>query len=219
MAERDEIVENQIMNIYSAEFIKSSKLIEDCPEGNKPEYAFIGRSNVGKSSLINMLTNKKGLAKTSSTPGKTQLINHFLINDNWYLTDLPGYGYAKASKTSRAAFSKMIEKYVLSRKNLVNLFVLIDARHLPLKIDIDFINWLGESGIPFSLIFTKLDKVTQKEFSFNFKKYSQELRKTWDDLPEMFKSSSEKKIGKEEILSFIGDTNKYLARNKIYFGD
>ncbi len=219
MAERDEIVENQIMNIYSAEFIKSSKLIEDCPEGNKPEYAFIGRSNVGKSSLINMLTNKKGLAKTSSTPGKTQLINHFLINDNWYLTDLPGYGYAKASKTSRAAFSKMIEKYVLSRKNLVNLFVLIDARHLPLKIDIDFINWLGESGIPFSLIFTKLDKVTQKEFSFNFKKYSQELRKTWDDLPEMFKSSSEKKIGKEEILSFIEDTNKYLARNKIYFGD
>lgn len=219
MAERDEIVENKIMNIYSAEFIKSSKLIEDCPEGNKPEYAFIGRSNVGKSSLINMLTNKKGLAKTSSTPGKTQLINHFLINDNWYLTDLPGYGYAKASKTNRAAFSKMIEKYVLSRKNLVNLFVLIDARHLPLKIDIDFINWLGESGIPFSLIFTKLDKVTQKEFSFNFKKYSQELRKTWDDLPEMFKSSSEKKIGKEEILSFIEDTNKYLARNKIYFGD
>lgn len=219
MAERDEIVENQTMNIYSAEFIKSSKLIEDCPEGNKPEYAFIGRSNVGKSSLINMLTNKKGLAKTSSTPGKTQLINHFLINDNWYLTDLPGYGYAKASKTNRAAFSKMIEKYVLSRKNLVNLFVLIDARHLPLKIDIDFINWLGESGIPFSLIFTKLDKVTQKEFSFNFKKYSQELRKTWDDLPEIFKSSSEKKIGKEEILSFIEDTNKYLARNKIYFGD
>lgn len=219
MAERDEIVENQIMNIYSAEFIKSSKLIEDCPEGNKPEYAFIGRSNVGKSSLINMLTNKKGLAKTSSTPGKTQLINHFLINDNWYLTDLPGYGYAKASKTNRAVFSKMIEKYVLSRKNLVNLFVLIDARHLPLKIDIDFINWLGESGIPFSLIFTKLDKVTQKEFSFNFKKYSQELRKTWDDLPEMFKSSSEKKIGKEEILSFIEDTNKYLARNKVYFGD
>lgn len=219
MAERVEIVENQIMNIYSAEFIKSSKLIEDCPEGNKPEYAFIGRSNVGKSSLINMLTNKKGLAKTSSTPGKTQLINHFLINDNWYLTDLPGYGYAKASKTNRAAFSKMIEKYVLSRKNLVNLFVLIDARHLPLKIDIDFINWLGESGIPFSLIFTKLDKVTQKEFSFNFKKYSQELRKTWDDLPEMFKSSSEKKIGKEEILSFIEDTNKYLARNTIYFGD
>lgn len=219
MAEKDEIVENQTMNIYSAEFIKSSKLIEDCPEGNKPEYAFIGRSNVGKSSLINMLTNKKGLAKTSSTPGKTQLINHFLINDNWYLTDLPGYGYAKASKTNRAAFSKMIEKYVLSRKNLVNLFVLIDARHLPLKIDIDFINWLGESGIPFSLIFTKLDKVTQKEFSFNFKKYSQELRKTWDDLPEMFKSSSEKKIGKEEILSFIEDTNKYLARNKIYFGD
>lgn len=219
MAERDEIVENQTMNIYSAEFIKSSKLIEDCPEGNKPEYAFIGRSNVGKSSLINMLTNKKGLAKTSSTPGKTQLINHFLINDNWYLTDLPGYGYAKTSKTNRAAFSKMIEKYVLSRKNLVNLFVLIDARHLPLKIDIDFINWLGESGIPFSLIFTKLDKVTQKEFSFNFKKYSQELRKTWDDLPEMFKSSSEKKIGKEEILSFIEDTNKYLARNKIYFGN
>jgi len=219
LAERNEIIEIFTMTIYSAEFIKSSKFMEDCPEGNKPEYAFIGRSNVGKSSLINMLTNKKGLAKTSSTPGKTQLINHFLINDNWYLTDLPGYGYAKASKSSRAEFSKMIENYILSRKNLVNLFVLIDSRHLPMQIDLNFINWLGEEGIPFSLIFTKLDKVSQKEFSFNFKKYSQKLRETWDELPEMFKTSSEKKIGQEEILSFIEDTNKYLARNKIYFGE
>ncbi len=207
------------MNILSAEFLKSSKFLDDCPEPNKPEYAFIGRSNVGKSSLINMITSRKGLAKTSSTPGKTQLINHFLINDSWYLTDLPGYGYAKASKSDRASFSKMIEKYVLGRKNLVNLFVLIDSRHLPMKIDLDFINWLGEEGIPFALIFTKLDKITQREFSFNYKKYSQELRGTWDELPEMFKTSSEKKIGREEILSFIEDTNKYLARNKVYFGE
>ncbi|MDR2122795.1 MAG: ribosome biogenesis GTP-binding protein YihA/YsxC [Flavobacteriaceae bacterium] len=207
------------MNILSAEFIKSSKFLKDCPEGNKPEYAFIGRSNVGKSSLINMITNKKGLAKTSSTPGKTQLINHFLINDSWYLTDLPGYGYAKTSKTNRASFSKMIEKYILERKNLVTLFVLIDARHLPMQIDLNFINWLGENGIPFTLVFTKIDKIAQAEFSFNFKKYSQELRKTWDELPEMFKTSSEKKIGKEEILSFIEDTNKYLARTKIHFGE
>jgi GTP-binding protein len=207
------------MNILSAEFLKSSKFLEDCPEENKPEYAFIGRSNVGKSSLINMITSRKGLAKTSSTPGKTQLINHFLINDSWYLTDLPGYGYAKASKSDRASFSKMIEKYILGRKNLVVLFVLIDARHLPMQIDLDFINWLGESSISFALVFTKVDKITQREFSFNFKKYSQELRKTWDELPEMFKTSSEKKIGKEEVLSFIEDTNKYLARNKIYFKD
>ena len=205
------------MNILSAEFIKSSKFLDDCPEGNKPEYAFIGRSNVGKSSLINMIVNRKGLAKTSSTPGKTQLINHFLINDSWYLTDLPGYGYAKVSKSERASFSKMIEKYILGRKNLVSVFVLIDSRHLPMEIDLEFINWLGEKGIPFSLVFTKLDKVPQREFAFNFKKYSQELRKTWDDLPMMFKTSSEKKIGREEIVSFIEDTNKYLARNKIYF--
>lgn len=205
------------MNIFSAEFEKSSKYLEDCPQGNKPEYAFIGRSNVGKSSLINMLVNRKGLAKTSSTPGKTQLINHFIINDSWYLTDLPGYGYAKASKTERAAFSKMIEKYILGRPNLVNLFVLIDSRHLPMKIDLEFINWLGENNIPFNLVFTKIDKISQREFSYNFKKYSQELRQTWEELPEMFKTSSEKKIGKEEILSFIEDTNKYLARNKIYF--
>lgn len=205
------------MNILSAEFIKSSKYLEECPEANKPEYAFIGRSNVGKSSLINMLANRKGLAKTSSTPGKTQLINHFVINNSWYLTDLPGYGYAKVSKSERASFSKMIEKYVLGRSNLVNLFVLIDSRHLPMKLDVDFINWLGQNGIPFNLVFTKIDKISQREFSYNFKKYSQELRNTWEDLPEMFKTSSEKKIGKEEILSFIEDTNKYLIRNKIFF--
>ncbi|PQL90410.1 ribosome biogenesis GTP-binding protein YihA/YsxC [Apibacter adventoris] len=205
------------MNILSAEFIKSSKYLEECPEANKPEYAFIGRSNVGKSSLINMLANKKGLAKTSSTPGKTQLINHFVINNSWYLTDLPGYGYAKVSKSERASFSKMIEKYVLGRSNLVNLFVLIDSRHLPMKLDVDFINWLGQNSIPFNLVFTKIDKISQREFSYNFKKYSQELRNTWEELPEMFKTSSEKKIGKEEILSFIEDTNKYLIRNKIFF--
>lgn len=205
------------MNILSAEFIKSSKYLEECPEANKPEYAFIGRSNVGKSSLINMLANRKGLAKTSSTPGKTQLINHFVINNSWYLTDLPGYGYAKVSKSERASFSKMIEKYVLGRSNLVNLFVLIDSRHLPMKLDVDFINWLGQNSIPFNLVFTKIDKISQREFSYNFKKYSQELRNTWEELPEMFKTSSEKKIGKEEILSFIEDTNKYLIRNKIFF--
>ncbi|MGM5630504.1 ribosome biogenesis GTP-binding protein YihA/YsxC [Apibacter raozihei] len=205
------------MNILSAEFVKSSKYLDDCPEDNKPEYAFIGRSNVGKSSLINMLTSRKGLAKTSSTPGKTQLINHFIINNNWYLTDLPGYGYAKVSKSDRASFSKMIENYILGRKNLVNLFILVDGRHSPMQIDLDFINWLGEEGIPFTIVFTKIDKINQREFSYNFKKYSQELRKNWDELPEMFKTSSEKKIGKEEILSYIEDTNKMLIRNKVYF--
>ncbi|TWP23760.1 YihA family ribosome biogenesis GTP-binding protein [Apibacter muscae] len=205
------------MSIHSADFIKSSPKIEECPEPDFPEYAFIGRSNVGKSSLINMLTNKKGLAKTSSTPGKTQLINHFLINNSWYLADLPGYGYAKVSKKTREIFSKMIEKYILNRKNLVNVFILVDARHLPLENDLEFINWLGEKEIPFSLVFTKIDKVSQREFAFNLKKYMQELRKTWEEVPTIFKTSAEKKIGQEEILSFIEDTNKYLERNKITF--
>lgn len=205
------------MSIFSAEFVKSSTSLEECPEANKPEYAFIGRSNVGKSSLINFLTNRKGLAKTSSTPGKTQLINHFLINDGWFLTDLPGYGYAKASKKKRNIFSQMIKNYVLERKNLVVLFVLVDARHEPMQIDLEFINWLGENEISFALVFTKIDKIAQREFAYNFKKYSQELRKTWDELPEIFKTSAEKKIGGEEILSYIEDTNKYLARNKVFF--
>ena len=205
------------MNILSAEFVKSSKFLDECPPADKPEYAFIGRSNVGKSSLINFLTSRKGLAKTSSTPGKTQLINHFLINASWYLTDLPGYGYAKTSKKNRAVFFQMIETYVLERKNLVTLFVLIDARHSPMQIDLDFINWLGESGIPFALVFTKIDKITQREFSYHFKQYSQELRKTWDELPEMFKTSSEKRIGGEEILSYIEDSNRLLVKNKVFF--
>lgn len=206
-----------MITISSAEFIKSSPVLSECPEANKPEYAFIGRSNVGKSSLINCLVNRNGLAKTSSTPGKTQLINHFLINQSWYLTDLPGYGYAKVSKTTRRLFSEMIEDYILHRKNLVNVFVLIDSRHEPLKNDLEFIHWLGENQIPFSLVFTKLDKTKEKEFSYNFKKYSQELRQTWEELPEMFKTSAENKIGREELLSYIEDTNRFLAKNKVFF--
>lgn len=203
------------MNIYSAEFIKSSKDYSDCPvedEPYRPEYAFIGRSNVGKSSLINYLTLKKNLAKTSSTPGKTRLINHFLINNQWYLADLPGYGYAKVSKKLKAEFSLMIENYILKRKNLVNLFILIDSRLEPQAIDLNFINQLGESQVPFSIVFTKVDKVNQREFAYNFRLFSQEMKKKWEELPIIFKTSSEKKIGREEILSYIEEINHKLNK-------
>lgn len=174
-----------------------------CPNNNVDEFAFIGRSNVGKSSLINMLTNNKSLAKISSSPGKTQKINHFLINKSWYLVDLPGYGFAKVSKVMRDKFSKMINDYVLHRPNLVSLFVLIDSRIPPQKIDIDYINWLGTNSIPFCIIFTKTDKLSTKVLNDNLKIYKEELLKTWETLPEIFLSSSEKGIGKDEILSYI----------------
>ena len=177
------------MKITSSKFIISKPHWKECPAPNFPEYAFIGRSNVGKSSLINTLCEKKGLAKTSSTPGKTQLINHFLINEKWYLCDLPGYGYAKVSKKSREEWSKMIKGYILNRKNLLNTFVLIDSRLKPQKIDIDFMIFLGENGVPFSIIFTKTDKLKQKELSLNVKTYEKELYKYWEELPPYFITS------------------------------
>lgn len=205
------------MVIKSAEFVKSSGKWQDCPVANLPEYAFIGRSNVGKSSLINAMLHRKDLAKTSQTPGKTQLINHFLINENWYLTDLPGYGYAKVSKSQRKDFEKLITNYILNRKNLVNLFVLIDSRHAPQKIDLEFIEWCGEHGIPFSIVFTKADKLKPAVAIANVEHYQTELLKSWEDLPEIYLTSAEKKEGTEEILKFISTTNEFLQKNHVNF--
>ncbi|WP_277110265.1 ribosome biogenesis GTP-binding protein YihA/YsxC [Chryseobacterium taklimakanense] len=205
------------MVIKSAEFVKSSGKWQDCPEPDIPEYAFIGRSNVGKSSLINAMMNRKDLAKTSQTPGKTQLINHFFVNEEWYLTDLPGYGYARVSKVQRKDFEKLITNYILNRKNLVNLFVLIDVRHTPQKIDIEFIEWCGENGLPFSIIFTKSDKLKPNAVLKNVENYKNELLKTWEGLPEIYITSAEKKEGTEAILSFIAKTNEFLKNNNVSF--
>ena len=207
------------MIIKTAEFVKSSQKWEDCPVATLPEYAFIGRSNVGKSSLINAIMNNKYLAKTSQTPGKTQLINHFLVNENWYLTDLPGYGYAKVSKSIRKDFEKLITNYILNRPNLVNLFVLVDARHTPQKIDLEFIQWCGESGIPFSLVFTKADKLKPNTAIKNVDDYQEELSKTWDELPQIYLTSAEKKEGTDDILTFIEETNTFLIKNKVRFDE
>lgn len=207
------------MIIKTAEFVKSSGKWQECPEPNIPEYAFIGRSNVGKSSLINAMMNHKDLAKTSQTPGKTQLINHFLVNENWYLTDLPGYGYAKVSKVQRKDFEKLITNYILNRRNLVNLFVLVDVRHNPQKIDLEFIQWCGESGIPFSIVFTKSDKLKPNAVIQNVEAYKAELHKTWEDLPELYITSAEKKEGGDEILNFIQKTNDFLTHNNISFDE
>ena len=205
------------MIIKTAEFVISNTDHRKCPQDGKPEYAFIGRSNVGKSSLINAIMNHKDLAKTSQTPGKTQLINHFLVNENWYLTDLPGYGYAKVSKSLRKDFEKLITNYILNRKNLVNLFVLVDVRHTPQKIDIEFIEWCGENGIPFSIIFTKADKLKPNAVLKNVESYKNELLKSWEGLPEIYITSAEKKVGTEEILSFIAKTNEFLKNNNVSF--
>ncbi len=191
------------MEIKTARFVMSNTDVKKCPEPNKPEFAFIGRSNVGKSSLINMLTGQKKLAKTSSRPGKTQLINHFLVNEDWFLVDLPGYGYAKVSKKSKEKFQAYIVNYVLQRENLYCLFVLVDARHEPQKIDMEFINWLGEKEVPFVLIFTKADKLGRTKLDKNLAAYKAELLKDWAELPPLLVSSAEKGMGKEEILSFI----------------
>ncbi len=198
------------MDIKSAEFVISNTDVAKCPEGKRPEYAFIGRSNVGKSSLINMLTNKKGLAMTSQKPGKTQLINHFIINDDWYLVDLPGYGYAQRGKQGRENIRRIIEDYILEREQLTNLFVLLDCRHEPQKIDLEFMEWLGENGIPFSIIFTKTDKISFSRRQENFKIYQNKLLETWEELPPILFSSSEKKEGREEILNYIDGINKTL---------
>jgi len=200
------------MKITKAEFICSNTRVDLCPQEAIPEYAFIGRSNVGKSSLINMLVERKKLAKTSSTPGKTRLINHFKINDQWFLCDLPGYGYAKVSKKERESFAKMIEKYATQRSNLVCFFVLIDARIPPQQIDLDFIEWLGDSQLPFVIALTKVDKISQKVKSKNLDLLKQELLQSWDELPLIFETSATKGTGKEQVMSFIDDTNRKLVQ-------
>lgn len=205
------------MVIKTTEFLKSSSRWQDCPEPTLPEYAFIGRSNVGKSSLINAMMNHKDLAKTSGTPGKTQLLNHFLINENWLLTDLPGYGYARVSKVMRKDFAKIITNYILNRTNLVNLFVLIDIRHTPQKIDLEFMQWCGESGVPFSIAFTKADKLRPGAADKNVATYRDELLKTWEEVPEIFVTSAEKKLGGDHILDLITSTNQMLEKNKVKF--
>jgi GTP-binding protein len=210
MASFDKKQNYKVMNVKSAEFVMSNTDVKKCPSTNLPEYAFIGRSNVGKSSLINMLTGKKGLALTSSTPGKTLLINHFIINDEWYLVDLPGYGYAKRGKEGRAAIQKIIEDYILERESLTSLFVLVDSRLEPQKIDVEFMEWLGENGIPFSIIFTKTDKLSKKQLSDNIKAYQEKLLEQWEELPNIFLSSSEKKEGRDEILGYIEEINASL---------
>lgn len=191
------------MEIKSAKFIISNTDVNKCPNDNKREYAFIGRSNVGKSSLINLLTGEKSLAMTSATPGKTMLINHFLINDSWYLVDLPGYGYAQRGKESRKQLRNIIESYILKREQMVNLFLLIDSRHKPQKIDVEFMEWLGENGIPFSIVFTKLDKLSSSAGKKAVEVYCNELKETWEELPPIFKSSSVDGRGKIELLNYI----------------
>ena len=198
------------MVITSAEFVISNSRVNKCPTTGLPEYAFIGRSNVGKSSLINMLTGRKGLAMTSQKPGKTQLINHFIINKEWHLVDLPGYGYARLSKDGRDGLRRMIEDYVLERRELVCLFVLLDARLEPQKIDLEFIEWLGEEGIPSALVFTKADKLSKGKLAANIAAYKERLLQQWEELPPLFITSSEARLGRDELLSYIDGINKSL---------
>jgi GTP-binding protein len=202
------------MDIKSAEFSLSAPMVSMCPKDTKPEYAFIGRSNVGKSSLINMLTNHSKLAKTSATPGKTLLINHFIINKEWYLVDLPGYGFAKRSKKEVDRLDQMIRGYILQREQLVNVFVLVDIRLEPQKIDLEFIDWLGLSGIPFSIVFTKADKLSVTKANQNVEAYKQKLLETWEELPPMFLTSAEKKQGRDEVLDYITEINQEIAGEK-----
>lgn len=195
------------MEIKQAKFVTSNSSVDKCPKPDRPEYAFIGRSNVGKSSLINMLVNSKSLAKTSSRPGKTQLINHFIINETWYLVDLPGYGYAQAPKAERIKWERFIRQYILKRTNLYNLFLLIDIRHEPQLVDLEFIEWLGINGVPFSIVFTKSDKLKPEEIDPNVQKYKETLLEKWNELPEIFITSAESFSGKSEILGYINQIN------------
>ena len=199
------------MIIKSAEFVISNTDYKSCPQDGRPEYAFIGRSNVGKSSLINMLTNRKGLALTSSTPGKTMLINHFLINDEWYLVDLPGYGYARRGKEGREQLRILIEDYILERTAMTALFVLVDSRHSPQTIDLEFMEWLGENGIPFSIVFTKGDKQSASKLALNVSSYKEEMLKSWEELPPIFITSSETAKGREEVLGYIEEVTKTIG--------
>ncbi len=196
------------MIINNARFVISNTDVKKCPPESRHEYAFIGRSNVGKSSLINMLTGRKGLAMTSATPGKTMLINHFLVNDSWYIVDLPGYGYAQRGKSSRDGLRKIIENYILNRMQMTNLFVLIDSRHAPQKIDVEFFEWLGENGVPFSIVFTKVDKLSKEAAKRNINNYCDYLLESWEELPPIFVTSSETKTGRENILDYIEQLNK-----------
>ncbi|MNU95618.1 putative GTP-binding protein EngB [compost metagenome] len=202
------------MVIKEAKFIISNTDINLCPKDGKPEYAFIGRSNVGKSSLINMLVDKKDLAKTSGRPGKTQLINHFLINEEWYLVDLPGYGYAKASKSSRHQWEKFISEFLTTRETLINTFVLIDSRLEPQKIDLEFMTWCAEKQLPFSMVFTKIDKLSSSALQKNLAAYKKEMLKYWEALPPVFTTSAESKFGREKILNYIEQINFDLANSK-----
>lgn len=198
------------MKIKSAEFVVSNSKVDLCPNSALPEYAFIGRSNVGKSSLINMLTGRKALAKTSAKPGKTQLINHFLINKNWHLVDLPGYGYAQVSKSTKKVFQKFITAYFEKRTQMVCAFVLIDSRHKPQAIDMEFMQWLGEHAIPFSIIFTKADKLKPKALQKNIENYKTEMLEFWEEMPEYFISSAATGTGKDEVLDYIENINQQL---------
>ena len=207
------------MEIKSAEFVISNTDVRKCPEGTRPEYAFIGRSNVGKSSLINMLTARKGLAMTSQKPGKTLLINHFLINKEWFLVDLPGYGFAQRGKEGRENIRRIIESYVLQRPQLTCLFVLLDCRHEPQKIDLEFMEWLGENEVPFAIIFTKIDKISRGRLTENLNKYKERLLETWEELPPILLSSSETKDGREEILDYIQSINRQLRDEQLAMGN
>ena len=197
------------MEIKETRFIMSNSDVDKCPAPDKPEYAFIGRSNVGKSSLINMLTNKKSLAKVSGKPGKTRLINHFLINNEWYLVDLPGYGYATISVNEKKKWEKFVRNYILLRENLLNLFVLIDSRHKPLAVDLEFIEWLGMSQIPFAIVFTKTDKLNARELDDSINYYKEKLLENWETLPPYFITSVPKRMGRQEILNFIQSVNNH----------
>ena len=200
------------MEIKIAQFVVSNTDVTKCPAPTLPEYAFIGRSNVGKSSLINMICERKNMAKTSGKPGKTQLINHFIINDNWYLVDLPGYGYASVSKDKKEDWVAFIQEYILKRENLMCLMVLVDSRLEPQKIDLDFMDWLGENGISFVIVFTQMDKLSKTKTANNIKHYEEEMSKTWDELPQRFYTSAEKGLGKVELLNFVADANKLFKK-------
>lgn len=203
------------MQITKAQYLSSAVHIEDCPKPVLPEYAFIGRSNVGKSSLINMLTGNRSLAHISSTPGKTKTINHFIVNDSWYIADLPGYGYAKVSQTERAKWEKMVKSYFLKRENLACVFVLFDIRINPQQNDMDFIEWLGRSGVPFVIIFTKADKITQREREISVKIYKDKILEKWEEVPLLFITSSEKKLGRDAVLEFIEQVNRDFKKPAI----
>lgn len=199
------------MEIKNARFVISNTDVRKCPDTGLPEYAFIGRSNVGKSSLINMLVRQKGLAMTSSMPGKTTLINHFIVDDSWYIVDLPGYGYARRGKSGREEIRKVIEDYILEREAMTCLFVLIDCRHEAQKIDLEFMEWLGENGIPFAIVFTKIDKIGSVVLREHVRAYKEKLLETWEELPPIFTTSAEKKIGREELLDYIGEITASLS--------